>query len=320
MKRQSGAGRPAVLAVAIGDPLRAAEWRDAFAAAAPDLAVLPAEEAADPAAVDFLLLWRAPPGTAARFPQLKAVLSLGAGVDAILADPSIPAGLPVIRMVDEALTQGMSEYVLWQVLRYHRREPELAAAQRGRRWTPVAAPLAGERCVGIMGMGELGGAAARRLAGCGFRVKGWGRSAREVAGVATFHGAAQLDAFLAGVEILVCLLPLTPETAGILSARLFAALPRGAVLVNAARGEHLVEGDLLAALAAGRIAGATLDAFRAEPLPPDHPFWSHPAITVTPHIASLTRPASGARSLVAEMRRILAGDAPLHAARRDRGY
>jgi glyoxylate/hydroxypyruvate reductase A len=320
MTLRTAQDQDATVAVAIGDSARAAEWQAALIDAAPDFTIVRAEAMAAPAVADFAVVWRAPLGMLSRFPRLKAVLSLGAGVDGILSNRELEPGVPVVRMVDEALTQGMVEYVLWHVLRYQRRAPELLAAQRRQEWLPIAAPLASERCVGVMGLGVLGEAAARRLTAIGFRVKGWSRTPRQLDGIETFSGTTGLAGFLGGVEILICFLPLTPETENILAAPLFAALAPGAFLINAARGEHLVEADLLEALAAGRLAGATLDAFRTEPLPADHPFWKHPAITVTPHVASLTRAASGARHLAAEMRRILAGEAPLHAARRDRGY
>jgi glyoxylate/hydroxypyruvate reductase A len=223
-------------------------------------------------------------------------------------------------MVEPGLTQGMREYVLLHVLRHHRDMPRLARQQAARRWEPFASPLAQERGVGVMGLGILGADAAAALAAVGFRVAGWSRRPKALPGIESFAGEDGLAPFLARSEILVCLLPLTPATAGILDARLFAALPPGAALVNAARGEHLVEADLLAALGGGQLSGATLDAFRSEPLPPEHPFWGHPLIRVTPHNASLTRPETGARSMAEAIRRILAGAAPANLADRGAGY
>lgn len=311
---------PVRVAVLIGDEGRRETWLAALREAAPEFDIAPGERFTEPDEVTFAVVWRAAAGSLRRFRNLRAVLSLGAGVDAILRDPDLPPEVPVVRMVDEALTEGMREYVLAQVLRYHRAFPFYAAAQTARRWDPRPYPLARERRVGVMGLGVLGADVARHVAALGFDVKGWSRSPKRIAGVEAFAGRDTLYEFAGKVDILVCLLPLTPDTENILDARLFNALPRGAFLVNVARGEHLVESDLLAALASGQLAGATLDAFREEPLPPEHPFWSHPAITVTPHIASLTRVDSGARHLVAEMQRILAGKGSLHAADRNLGY
>jgi glyoxylate/hydroxypyruvate reductase A len=313
-----GKGGPLV-AVAIGDPARAVVWREALAAALPEDEVALADDVADLAAPEFAVAWGVPGGALRRFPRLRAVLSLGAGVDRLLGDPAMP-DVPVVRMVEPGLTRGMREYVLLHVLRHHRDMPRLARQQAARRWDPFASPLAEERGVGVMGLGVLGADAAAALAAVGFRVAGWSRRPKALPGIEGFAGAAGLAPFLARSEILVCLLPLTAATASILDARLLAALPRGAALVNAARGEHLVEADLLAALASGHLSGATLDAFDVEPLPPEHPFWAHPAICVTPHNASLTRPEDGARSMAEAIRRIRAGETPANLADRAAGY
>ena len=312
-------GGPPVVVVLIDDGERARTWRAALAEALPEGRATLAEDVDDPAAVEFAVAWGVPGAAFRRFPRLRAVLSLGAGVDRFLGDPEL-AAVPVVRMVEPGLTRGMREYVLLHVLRHHRDMPRLARQQAERRWEPFASPLASERGVGIMGLGVLGADAARHLAGIGFRVAGWSRGPRELPGIAGFHGADGLPAFLERTEILVCLLPLTAETAGILNARLFATLPRGAAVINAARGEHLVEADLLAMLEAGHLSGATLDVFREEPLPADHPFWRHPRIRVTPHNASLTRPDTGARQMARAIRQILAGERPDHLADRRAGY
>lgn len=311
---------PVHVVVALGDRARGQQWRDALRAEAPDFVVSLADEVRDRASARFAVIWRPPPGALAGFTNLEALLSLGAGVDTILRSPEFPAGLPIIRMVDEALTQGMREYVLLHVLRYHRGEPARVFAQAAERWEPGSAPLARDRRVGIMGLGVLGRDAALHLAHVGFDVKGWSRTAKSIPDIETFHGADTLYRFAAAVEILVCLLPFTPATENVLNARLFAAMPRQSCLVNAARGELLIEQDLLEALASGQIAAATLDAFREEPLPPGHPFWRHSAITVTPHDASLTRLDSGARHMVSEIQRILAGKPPRHGIDQAVGY
>jgi glyoxylate/hydroxypyruvate reductase A len=192
------------------------------------------------------------------------------------------------------MTQAMSEYIVLQVLRLHRRDFDYRAQQAAGEWREHAQKNAAERTVGILGFGQLGQDAARKLKVFGFDVASWSRSAKEVPGFATYAGADGLDALLARSEILVSLLPMTPETESILDARLFARLPRGAGLVNAGRGRHLVEADLLAALDSGQLSAAVLDVFREEPLPAVHPFWRHPRIVVTPHVAAETHPPTAA--------------------------
>lgn len=283
-------------------------WRDALTEAVPDLEVRNWDEAGDPAEIDFALVWLPPQGALQRFPNLKAILNLGAGVDALLRDPSLPKGVPIVRMVDDDLAKCMAEYVLLHVLRYHREQPALDAQQRAKQWRIIASPAAGHRRVGVMGLGAMGGEAARHLLAVGFDVASWTRSAKPMPGVEGFHGAEGLAPFLARTEILVCLLPLTAETRGILDRDLFRCLPRGAYLINAGRGGHQVEADILQSLDDGQLAGATLDVFATEPLPAASPFWTHPKVTVTPHNASVTNPRSAVRHVVESIRRVRAGE------------
>ncbi|MFQ5972154.1 MAG: 2-hydroxyacid dehydrogenase, partial [Alphaproteobacteria bacterium] len=285
-------------------------WREELVARLPDLEVRIWPEVGDVAGIEYALAWKPKPGELARYPNLKAIFSLGAGVDHLFGDPDLPRDVPVCRVVDERLTAGMVEYALLHVLRYHRREPEYAEQQRRRVWRQLEQVSAGERSVGVMGLGVIGGEVARRLAELGFAVAGWSRTARSLPGIACFHGADGLEPFLARSLIVVCLLPLTPETEDILCRRTFAAMPRGGYLINAARGAHLVEDELLAALEAGQLAGATLDVTREEPLPREHPFWRHPRVTITPHIASITDPRTVADQVAENVRRARAG-APL---------
>ncbi|WP_207485855.1 2-hydroxyacid dehydrogenase [Arenibaculum pallidiluteum] len=259
-------------------------------------------ERGDDAAIRYAVAWKPPPGLLASLPRLEVILSLGAGVDAMLADPTLP-DLPLVRMVEPGLVLGMTEWVAAQVLYWHRNQHAYSAQQARGVWQPLDEFLAQERRVGILGLGELGAAAARALAALGFDVAGWSRSPREIPGIACHSGPDGLAALLARSDILVCLLPLTAETRGILDAELFAALPPGAVVINAARGAHLVEGDLLAALAGGRLRGASLDVFTEEPLPAGHPFWRHPAVVVTPHVAAKTHARTAAASIAEQIRR-----------------
>ncbi|MEM8586896.1 MAG: glyoxylate/hydroxypyruvate reductase A [Pseudomonadota bacterium] len=275
----------------------AENWSRALSDIRPDIKTQIHPDIGDPAAIDYALVWRPPPGLLASLPNLKLIFSVGAGVDGLIEDPTLPAGVPVVRMVDQGLTEGMTEYVVWQVMNRHRRAALYRQDQHARRWRPRHLRLARNRTVGVLGLGEIGCDAARMLATLRFQVLGWSRTPKSISGIDCHHGSQGLKAVASKAEILICLLPLTAETAGILNRDLFALMPRGAYLINAARGGHLVEADLLAALDDGALIGASLDVFRDEPLPQDHPFWSHPGITITPHDASLTSPASGVRSI-----------------------
>ncbi len=278
-----------------------------------------ADETGDSTDIDFALVWDPPMGELARYPNLKAIFSLGAGVDHLLKDPVLPE-VPLIRMVDPSLTSGMSEFVIHHVLHFHRRFDLLNERRRRRQWKQLPAPDTACRRLGIMGQGVLGADVAGKLSGLGFAVAGWSRSGKEIEGVESFHGEDAMMAFLNRTEILICLLPLTPATEGIINKKTLAALPEGAFVINCARGGHLVEDDLLTALDKGRLAGAALDVFHTEPLPPDHPFWAHPKVIVTPHIASLTVPRTAVPHIAENIRRIESGRPPTNQASRERGY
>jgi len=299
------------------DPAEA--WREALLAAIPELDFRIWPEVGDPAEIDVALVWQPPPGELARYPNLHAILSLGAGIDGLLAQPGLP-DVPIARMVDPSLTRTMTEYVLLATLRHHRQLDRFEREQRAARWSFALPPQAVDRRVGVMGLGVLGSAAAASLAAHGFSVAGWTREAKQLAGIEGFAGRAGLAAFLARTDILVCLLPLTRDTAGILNAATFAGLPRGAYLINVARGAHLIEPDLIEALDSGQLEGATLDVFREEPLPPDNPLWRHPNVLITPHVASYASPRTAAEGVAENVRRARAGRPLLHQVDRDRGY
>ena len=248
----------------------------------------------DPRAVRYLAAWEPPADLADRFPNLEVLFSTGAGTDQFDLS-AIPSTLPVVRMVEPGIIGGMVEYVTLAVLSIHRDWRTYLDQQRAGHWQPHRVHPASVRRVGVLGLGVLGRAVLASLSGLGFDCAGWSRSQQEIEGVECHAGPEGLAAFLACTDILVCLLPLTDDTRGILDAALFAQLPRGARLVNAGRGAHLVQEDLLAALQSGQLASAVLDAFVEEPLPAGHPFWSHPRIVVTPHIATRTRPEAIAR-------------------------
>lgn len=272
---------------------------------------------AQPQAVDYVVL--APDGPIrdlAPFTRARAVLSLWAGVEAALGLPNLTQ--PLARMVDPGLTRGMVEWVMGHVLRHHL-GTDAQVVNLAREWRQDVPPLAPDRRVGVLGLGALGGASARALASFGFDVAGWSRTPKAIEGVATHHGEAGLDGVLKRSEILVLLLPLTPQTEGLMDARRLSRLPPDAALLNPGRGGLIDDAALLAALDA-RLGHATLDAFRVEPLPPDHPFWAHPRVTVTPHIASATRPETASQVIAENVRRGEAGEPFLHLVDRARGY
>lgn len=252
--------------------------------------------------IDAVVCWSPPIGLLARMPKLRLIQSVGAGTDHITRDTTLP-DVPIRRIVDPEMAAGMNAYVAWAVVHGQRHMGGYIESQRRAAWeeSPIVPP--GRHRVGIAGLGVLGQSAARALLAIGYPVRGWSRSPKTdlPAGVEAFHGDAGRAAFLAGCDTLVCLLPLTEDTQGILNAALFAQLPRGAHLVNAGRGAQLVQDDLLAALESGQIASAVLDAFVEEPLPAAHPFWHHPRITVTPHIATRTGPEAIARQTHANL-------------------
>jgi glyoxylate/hydroxypyruvate reductase A len=297
-----------------------ARWRPQIAGLMPELEVRVWPQVGDPADIDYALVWRPEPGLLASLPNLKLILSLGAGVDHILCDPLLPRDVPIVRLVDPYMTDAMSEYVVLQVLRLHRQDLDYRAQQQAADWCELEQKNAAERRVGILGAGALGQDAGRKLNGLGFDVALWSRSEKAVGGLRSYAGAAGLPALLGRSEILVCLLPLTLETEGVLNNSTFALLPKGAGLINAARGGHLLEADLLAALASGRLSGAVLDVFREEPLPPSHPFWHHPRIVVTPHVAAATNPPTAASIILDNIRRCEEGRPLLNRVDPAQGY
>ncbi|UEM02937.1 glyoxylate/hydroxypyruvate reductase A [Skermanella rosea] len=296
-----------------------AEWLPELNRQIPGREIRVWPDAGDLSEIDYALAWRPPAGVLGRLPNLKVIFSLGAGVDGVLSDPELP-DKPLVRMVEPGLTEGMTEYVVLQVLHWHRQTEAYRAQQERREWRQLGQKLARERRVGVLGLGVLGADAARVLKELRFDVAGWSRSPKDLPGVTCFHGAAGLPAFLARTEILVCLLPLTPETAGILNWETLAALPRGACIINVARGGHVDESDLLAELDSGHIAGASLDVFAEEPLAPDHPFWSHPRVIVTPHVAAVTHARTAAGHIAEQIRRFEAGLPLQDVIDRARGY
>lgn len=283
---------------ALADALPSAQWLDLAAARA------------EPAAVEAAVVANPPPGSLQGLPALRLVQSLWAGVDRLLGDPTLPAGVPIARMVDPAMNAAMAETALWAVLALHRGFFAYGARQRRGEWRPHAQRRADEVPVLVLGQGAMGGTVSARLRAQGYAVGGWRRS----------DGEAALWQALPGAAIVVNLLPLTPATRGLLDARFFAAMAPKASLVNLARGAHLVEDHLLAALDAGHLRHAVLDVFQVEPLPAGHPFWAHPRVTVLPHAAAATDPRSASRVVALNIERLARGEPVLGLVDRARGY
>lgn len=303
-----------------------AAWTGRFRARLPGRPVVQWPDASvDPNTVAYLAAWKPEPGLVARFPKLEAIFNLGAGVDAILADPTIPRHMPIVRVVNEDLTKRMTEYIVLHVLLHHRRQRLLDQSQRQGVWNPKDQWPASDVRVGILGLGHLGLDAGEVLVRLGFKVSGWSRSPRTAPGITSYHGTEGLKPFLARTDILVALLPLTPDTRGMLARPLFEQLARdgrlGApVLINAGRGGLQVEADILACLDDGTLGAATLDVFEQEPLSADHPFWRHPKVTITPHNAADSSPDAISDYVVAQLLRYERGGALTNVVDRTRGY
>ncbi len=270
--------------------------------------------------IDMALAWKPPAGELKRFPKLRLIISLGMGVDHLLQVPELPSHVPLVRMVDPSIITQMGEYICLAALHHHRRMDDYAQFQREQRWRRLPLVDTAMCTIGVMGLGEIGGYAARQLQALGFAVIGWSRSPKSLAGVECCAGPSGLEQLLRRSAVLVCLLPLTRETEGIINATTLALLPTGAYVINCARGGHVVEDDLLAALDNGHIAGATLDVFRQEPLPPEHPFWRHPKVHITPHIAGMTNPRTAAPQVVENIRHLHNGQPLLNRVDQGRGY
>ena len=268
---------------------------------------------------DVAVCWKPPPGffNGRRF---RAIFNMGAGVDALLQEPELPADTPIIRLEDAGMAEKMEEYVAWAALGYLRNMDVYARQQRRAEWTQLDPRPRENFCIGIMGLGLLGQRVARYLRAIGFPVRGWNRSERSIDGVTCHAGNAGLAEFLAGTQMLVCMLPLTPATHGVLNRTLFAQLPRGAYLVSIGRGLHLVEADLLEALDNGQLAGAVLDVLPQEPLPADHAFWRHPLVTVTPHISAQTLMEASMQQIAEKIGAFMRGEVVSGMIDRNKGY
>ena len=301
------------------DPERGRVWAALFAEHAPGLAFHIWPETGDLADVEYMVAWEPPPELLNNLPNLRILFSSGAGIDHLDLS-SIPEQLPVVRMIEPGIIDGMVEYATMSVLALHRNLLDYFGQQAAGQWKPIKLVPAVNRRVGVMGMGVLGQAVLNRLGSFGFALSGWNRSHKELPRVTTYVGLATLDSFLGQCDILICLLPLTDETKGILNQQRLAALPRGAALINPGRGAHVDQQALLEALDSAHLSAAILDVSVPEPLPASHPFWSHPRILMTPHIASMTRPESAALIVLDNIERLRNGEQLLGLIDRSKGY
>ena len=299
---------------------RGDSWRRALLEFDPGLDLREWPEVGDPADIEYALVWQPPRGELRTYPNLKVIFSIGAGIDHLASDPELPEGVPIVRMVEPGLTAGMTEFVVMSVLFHHRFMLDYAGQARDRVWREIEQVPPEDRRVGIMGLGVLGRDAAEKLRAFNFDLAGWSRAPKDIPGVASFHGDGGFIPFLNRSDILVCLLPLTAETRGIVDARALGALPRGAAFISVGRGQQVVEQDLLAALESGQLGGATLDVFQDEPLPKDSPFWDHPRVVATPHVASMTIAKGAGAMVIDNIRRHKAGQSLLHVVDLKRGY
>ena len=295
-------------------------WMSAFQSAMPE-ARPRIWSPGDTAPADYAIVWKPPLGMLQERITLKAIFNLGAGVDAILKlGDGLPSGVPLIRLGDAGMGEQMADYVLHTVLRYFRRFDEFALQQRDAVWQSLAIPDKQDFPIGILGMGVLGSHIATAIKAAGFPVHGWSRTDKQLDGIHSHAGSAGLDRFLSVSKIVVCALPLTPETTGLLNVHALEKMQRGSYLINVARGAHVVEEDLLMLVQDGHIAGATLDVCRREPLPPGHPFWVEPRITLTPHISALTRREEAVQQIVTKIRRLQQGLEVEGLVNRSKGY
>ena len=309
-----------ILYISAYDP---APWQRKIEKILPEASFLlwPDDAPNDLSEIDYILTWKPEPGLLAKFPNVKAIFNMGAGVDALLQDKSLPIDVPIIRLVDPFLTSGMVEYVAHWVLHFHRQFHICAAQQKNRQWKEFPPPFTAKRAIGFLGIGELGQASATALQGLGFKnIAGWSRGKKEIKGIESFVGNDELAQFLVRTEILITLLPLTADTSEIINAANIAKLPDGACIINPGRGGLINDEDLIAALKTKKIAACALDTFLPEPLVPSSPYWEMENVYVTPHIASLTV-AGSAGAITAEMiKKIEAGGAPENVVDLTAGY
>lgn len=296
------------------------EWKRVLLNLNPNLDIRIWPDVGSPDEIDTVLVWRHPYGVLKQLPKLKLIASLAAGVDHVMTDPDLPIGISIVRLTDPYMANDIVQYVLAYLLNHIKRIDHWASYQQEKLWSRKPPFNYSDKTIGIMGLGFLGAKAAHALANIGLNVTGWSYSPKILAHIKTYAGKSEFSEFLNQTDILICMLPLTNETQDILNKTTFEQLPQGAYIMNIGRGEHLVEPDLLQALASGQLSGACLDVFRQEPLPADHPFWSHPNIRVTPHIASVTNPKTAAPQVLDNYERMQKGQPLINEIDSVKGY
>lgn len=306
--------------VIVSDFTNPKPWINALKKAAPELDVMVFNDSVDRSHVEFALAWNHPPGIFMTFPKLKTISSMGAGVDHLLKDPDIPAGVNIVRIIDPLLSQDMYEFALAVIMNSMKNLVHFREKQQQKIWKKKRYQRISDVRIGVMGTGIIGNHVAESLVKVGFSVSGWSRTEGTPKSYRKFSGESQLPEFLGSCDFLICLLPLTTETRGILDKNTLGMLPEGAWVVNLGRGPLLVDEDLINLLDAEHLAGANLDVFHKEPLPEDHPFWPHPKVHITPHIASLTDPESVAPQIVENYYRTIRNQSLLNQVDRERGY
>ncbi|UGQ46467.1 2-hydroxyacid dehydrogenase [Massilia endophytica] len=296
-------------------------WIEDFARWLPEAEMVAWQEGADCGPCDYAITWGAPEPALKELAKVKAIFLGGAGADAILKhEDAIPRHVPIVRLGDAGMAIQMAEYVLHAVLRYFRRFDEYEAQARAGQWSPLPQHSREDFAIGVLGAGVLGSRVLDALKPFGFPLHAWSRSAKQIEGVRCHHGEEGLDALLRKARVLVCMLPLTPDTANLLNRTNLGKLPQGAYLINVARGAHVAEPDLLTLMKSGHIAGATLDVFRNEPLPVQHPFWQEPRITITPHISALTQRSESVQQIADKIRKLEKGETIADVVNREQGY
>lgn len=269
---------------------------------------------------DVALVWAPPANSLAAMPNLKGIIMQGQGVDHMMADETVPREVPLVRLVDPDMSNALSHWAILNALDFWRDGAHYRASQERREWRGIPQRSMEGATVGVLGVGAIGRVIATRFAALGFQVRGWARSAKSIDGVEVFAGNDGLPDFADGLDVSVCVLPLTAETTGIMNADYFSRLGDGAFVLNGGRGPQIVDADLLAALDSGKIGGAALDVFAIEPLPDDHPYWTHPKVRVWPHVAAQTNPDSAARQVAAAIAAMMAGKEPANRVDWNRGY
>ncbi|WP_298717680.1 glyoxylate/hydroxypyruvate reductase A [uncultured Oceanisphaera sp.] len=295
-------------------------WRQEFSKHLPDMDIRIYPEVGEPDDIEFAAVWMHPIGDLQRYTNLKAIMSFGAGVEHITRDPEFPRHVPIVRLVDGLVVQDMALHVVHWVLHFHRDYHRYLDGQKEASWQKYPLREPARRRVGFLGMGAMGAVAAKMVRNLGFGVSGWGRDPVNLEGVQFFDGDDELQPFLESTDILVNVLPLTAATENLLDERHLAMLPKGASVINISRGAIIVDEDLLAALDSGHLSAAALDTFRVEPLPVDHPFWTHPKVFVTPHVAGINYPHSAASLMADNIKKVVAGECPSPVFDPVRGY